>query len=798
MAYEYDQLGNVIGEYESEEERKRRMDAEQAQTPVKQTITTNPDGTQEMTIKGTPQALSPMNPNTPTVSGPVPPDDTFKRMQQIESGNRDFDAQGRPIRSPAGAMYRNQVMPATARDPGYGITPARDESPEEYNRVGAEYYQAMLKKFGGDKAAAAAAYNAGPGKVERNMQANAGTMNVGQLPRETQGYLQKLGNVVGSVIPSAEASTVPQAPANVGSSGFEPYDRNRPGAAAFQGGQPTYDRNRPGAAPFQGGAQPQTRPENASEQAAFQQANAGVQGQLNLPDDPFQQYLNLPESPKDRLAFAYDPNTPENLQKHVKKQVSDTLAHEAGFARAEAQVKTMDENAVAKALRDKTTGGSYIKAILFGLLGMERSAMAEAAKLGIGNETMALLGSDPVMVKVAANGTPISGINSKTGKELTPQELIAATQGAQAVKGTEVEAGTYMDPTGKVAGNWVLERRPGGSVYRQVGTGSIASPEQANALRKTGVGGTLGDQRSKMIQEINLKLQGKTQEEAMAILRPYNQALAGAQQPIISPGELNIAAPQIAGGAPAAGTTAAPTAATAPTALPAAAPAGAPAGAVPPVPVPAAAPAAGTRPTMSKLKADATKEEEKAKIIGTDMGKVEATQPQVENTADQLITQVDNLFKIGGSDKPFRDSVGFKGAGLGFGFRQSKDPQTGKILYNPVAGTKEADFVSAFDQVKGATFLQAFETLRGGGQITEKEGAAASDAYNRMQLSQSENEFKKAAQEFNDNVKRMIDIRREKLGLPPKYNMKPLSETEKAKESKKPVGTKENPIEIKF
>jgi len=67
MAYEYDQLGNVIGEYESEEERRRR---EAANQPVKQTTVYNPDGTQEVTIKGTPEALSPVNPNTPTLYAP--------------------------------------------------------------------------------------------------------------------------------------------------------------------------------------------------------------------------------------------------------------------------------------------------------------------------------------------------------------------------------------------------------------------------------------------------------------------------------------------------------------------------------------------------------------------------------------------------------------------------------------------------------------------------------------------------------------------------------------------------------
>lgn len=776
MAYEYDQLGNVIGEYESEEERKRRMDAEQAQTPVKQTITTNPDGTQEMTIKGTPQALSPMNPNTPTVSGPVPPDDTFKRMQQIESGNRDFDAQGRPIQSPAGAMYRNQVMPATARDPGYGITPARDESPEEYNRVGQEYYQAMLKKFGGDKAAAAAAYNAGPGRVERNMQANAGTMNVGQLPQETQGYLQKLGNVVGSVIPSAEAKTVPQAPANVGSSGFEPYDRNRPGAAAFQGGQPTYDRNRPGAAPFEGGAQPQTRPENTAEQAAFQQANAGVQGQLNLPDDPYQQYLNLPDSPKDRLAYAYDPNTPENLSKHIKKQVSMKLAQESGLVLAEEQVKTMDENAVAKALREKTTGGSYIKAILFGLLGMERSAMAEAAKLGIGNETMALLGNEPVMVKVAANGTPISGINSKTGKELTAQELIAATQGAQAVKGTEVEAGTYMDPTGKVAGNWVLERRPGGSVYRQVGTGSIASPEQANALRKVGVSGTLSDQRAKIIQEAQIKAVGKTNEQAQKILEPYNTLLAGQGLPIIQPSELGLQGPDFGtapgvpavGGAPAAAptaaaaaptaATAAPTAATAPTALPAAAPAAAatvaPARTFTPAMVNTVL-ASGKRPTMDELKAAQIYAEKAAIETGTDMGKLKANLNNKENVENTAIANINRIINA-----PGFENVGSKIGEFEYGFG---------LKDKPFEGTKAFTFEKEMDRFKGATFLQQYNILRGGGQITESEGKQAVDGYTSLNSGMPKEDFIREALRTQNQFKIVANNDRLKLGMEPKY-----------------------------
>jgi hypothetical protein len=141
-------------------------------------------------------------------------------------------------------------------------------------------------------------------------------------------------------------------------------------------------------------------------------------------------------------------------------------------------------------------------------------------------------------------GAIVRGFDA-SGRTINQETLSRLSAAGVTDKGIDVDAGTYMDPTGKVGGNWVLERRPGGTMFRQVGTGAIASPEQAGALRKVGVGGTLSDQRSRMVQEINLKLQGKTAEEKMAILRPYNQQLVGAGYPAISPEEVGISAPQI-------------------------------------------------------------------------------------------------------------------------------------------------------------------------------------------------------------------------------------------------------------
>jgi hypothetical protein len=65
-----------------------------------------------------------------------------------------------------------------------------------------------------------------------------------------------------------------------------------------------------------------------------------------------------------------------------------------------------------------------------------------------------------------------------------------------------------------------------------------------------------------------------------------------------------------------------------------------------------------------------------------------------------------------------------------------------------IPGTSAYDFMNRLDQLKGSSFLQAFETLKGGGQITEVEGQKATQAINRMNNATSEEEFMTAADEL--------------------------------------------------
>lgn len=116
-------------------------------------------------------------------------------VMQAESGGKRYGSDGGLLTSPKGAKGEMQVMDATNRDPGFGVTPAKDDSPEERARVGREYLAAMVKEFKGDARQALAAYNAGPGAVKEAV-ARAEARPRGDwltmLPRETQEYVGKI------------------------------------------------------------------------------------------------------------------------------------------------------------------------------------------------------------------------------------------------------------------------------------------------------------------------------------------------------------------------------------------------------------------------------------------------------------------------------------------------------------------------------------------------------------------------------------------------------------------------------
>lgn len=107
--------------------------------------------------------------------------------------------------------------------------------------------------------------------------------------------------------------------------------------------------------------------------------------------------------------------------------------------------------------------------------------------------------------------------------------------------------------------------------------------------------------------------------------------------------------------------------------------------------------------------------------------------PKVEGQAKNMLDTLDRLEKHPG----FETAVGWQG----------NIPD--RVI---PAGTQTAGFISLLNQIQGQAFLQAFETLKGGGQITEIEGKKATDAITRLSRNLSEEEFKDAIGEIREVI----------------------------------------------
>lgn len=87
--------------------------------------------------------------------------------------------------SHAGAQGLMQLMPGTAR--GLGVNDSFD--PEQNVMAGTRFLRDLLKRYNGNLDSALAAYNWGPGNVDRKPE---------QLPRETRDYLVRVKQLIGS------------------------------------------------------------------------------------------------------------------------------------------------------------------------------------------------------------------------------------------------------------------------------------------------------------------------------------------------------------------------------------------------------------------------------------------------------------------------------------------------------------------------------------------------------------------------------------------------------------------------
>ena len=123
--------------------------------------------------------------------------------------------------------------------------------------------------------------------------------------------------------------------------------------------------------------------------------------------------------------------------------------------------------------------------------------------------------------------------------------------------------------------------------------------------------------------------------------------------------------------------------------------------------------------------------------------------PKVKSDGAYLTGIVDKIT----SHKAFSDVVG--------------QPFNVAKLSQHVSGTDAADFKLLQDQLTGQTFMTAYKTLKGGGQITEIEGTKATDSLNRMKTASSEEAYLQAAEEFKSEIKRFERLAEIRSGMSP-------------------------------
>lgn len=141
---------------------------------------------------------------------------------------------------------------------------------------------------------------------------------------------------------------------------------------------------------------------------------------------------------------------------------------------------------------------------------------------------------------------------------------------------------------------------------------------------------------------------------------------------------------------------------------------------------------------MTRKEAERARQAAAAKVEGEAQGQRTVSAPQAVAAANETIGLLDRVLTHPG-----------RAAATGL---SSSNP------LNKIPGTPAYDFNVLLDQIKGQAFLQAFQSLRGGGAITEREGQAATNAIARLNAAQSEGEFATA---IND-LKRIVQAGRDR------------------------------------
>lgn len=150
---------------------------------------------------------------------------------------------------------------------------------------------------------------------------------------------------------------------------------------------------------------------------------------------------------------------------------------------------------------------------------------------------------------------------------------------------------------------------------------------------------------------------------------------------------------------------------------------------------------------------------------GKALGDAQAGLPAALQSGLSMIANIDSVI----SDPNIGWLTGWSGALL---YPQERDPRSWTALANPLGWLPNSpginDTLARISQIQGQAFMQAYQSLRGAGQISEQEGAKAQEAMTRLaNLRQSDAGYMQALFDARREIWSLINVARQRAGLPP-------------------------------
>jgi hypothetical protein len=138
--------------------------------------------------------------------------------------------------------------------------------------------------------------------------------------------------------------------------------------------------------------------------------------------------------------------------------------------------------------------------------------------------------------------------------------------------------------------------------------------------------------------------------------------------------------------------------------------------------------------------------------FGKAAGGVAASLPTAISTGERVIGEIDALLAPGSGLESVTGTIG------------GMMPTT---LQSIGTDGKAAEVQSRIDLVLGGTFMQAYESLKGAGQITEVEGQKAMEALNRLRTqTMTDAAYRQALFDFRTEVQKLMEIARQRAQRP--------------------------------